>query len=507
MDGGVAAEFGLRTKGPGRASPELRQGSVKMSVETMKGKAVWIGVGLVVVALGAWALKGQGNPVEVEVAAVGRASIDAPFTAEATVKGETVDVEPEMSGRIVRILVKEGDSVSTGQRLVEISSQELSRAVKQAESLVRGSSERTEEAEHAYDLTKRRVESAIQEAESAQKVAVARLDAVLAGPRPQEVAQAELRVRQAEAAEAQAKTERDRAQRLYDQGALPLADLQRAVTTHETAVAQTRIAKEALGLLKQGATEEQKAEARAVVEQANAALSSARANREQIDVAEHELGAARAIEQQSREALRSAQAALAKATVVAPFAGSVSHLPVKVGDLAAPGRPLLTLVGEGGVTIEAEVGDQDFAKVSVGQEVDVTAASLPGQVSKGRVVRIASEAVQKPGTLLRTRILRATIELLEPNAVLRPGMEVDVHGSGVVANSVLVVPGSALLTSGEEQSAWVVEGGVAKKRRVKVGVYTFERAQITEGLNEGDKVVVSPPETLVEGMAVSIKGS
>lgn len=471
----------------------------------MKGKAVWVLVGLVVVALGAWFLPGRSRAVEVEVAIVVRKSIDAPFTAEATVKGETVEVEPELGGRIVRILVKEGDRVALGQQLVEIGALELSRAVDQARALLRASRERIEEAEHSYSLTKRRVETTIKEAESAHAVAIARLNAVLAGPRPQEVSQAQQRIRQAEAFETQAKTDRDRAQRLYDQGALPLADLQRAITAHETAQAQTQIAREALELLKRGATEEQKSEARALVDQASAAVAAAKASREQIDVAEHELAAARATEQQAREALGAAESAQAKAIVKAPFAGIVSHVPAKVGDLAAPGRPLLTLVGQGAVTIEAEIGDQDFSKVSVGQEVEVTAASLPGQSIKGRVARVASEAVQKPGTMLRTRILRATIELSEPSAVLRPGMEVDVHGAGRVAEDVLVVPSSALVVSGEEQSVWVVEGRILRMRRVKVGAYTFDSVQVLEGLSEGETVVVSRDVELSEGQTVTVK--
>jgi HlyD family secretion protein len=461
----------------------------------------------VLAALVFWALKSGRGPIAVSVAEVTVQDISAPFTAEGVVKGETVEVEPEISGRIVAISVREGASVKEGEALVRLSSTELERAVSQAQALRRAAGERVEEARHNYDLTRRRVEAAIREADAAHSLAVARMNAVLAGPRPEEVAQAEQRLRQAETAEAQAKVERDRAQRLFDQGALPQADLQRAIATHDAAMAESRIARESLDLLKKGATEEDRRAARAQVELARTALDSARANREQVDVAEHGLSVARASLDQATEALRSAEAAMSKATIRAPFAGTVSYIPVKVGDLAAPGRPLLTLVGEGPVTVEAEIGDQDFAKVSVGQEVEVSSASRPGAAIRGTVARIASEAVQKPGTALRTRILRATVHIQDEGQTLRPGMEVDVQGTGVVATSALTIPSAALIAEGEEQRVWVVSDGKVTRRSVKVGAYTFERVQVLDGLKAGEKVVVSAPDALTEGESVTTEGA
>ncbi len=464
-------------------------------------------VAVAVASLVVWQINRKGKSVEVEVSTVALADIEAPFTAEGTVRGETVEIEPEISGRIAAVMVREGDSVEVGAPLARISSPELDRAVDQAQAAISTADERVDQTRHAYDLTKRQVQAQIDEAQAGYRLAKSRLDAVVVGPRPEEIAQAEQRVAQATSAEAQAKTEYERAKRLYEEGALPLADYQRAATAYNLAQSETRIAGQVLGALRKGATEEERATARAQLSAAQAIVDSAMAARQRIDVSEHELRAASSVKSQAAIALASAESSRSKSTVTAPFGGTVSYVPVKVGDLAGPGRPLMTLVGAGALTIEAEVGDQDYAKVAIGQQVEVTSAALPGKRLVGVVERIASDAVQKPGTALRTRVMRTTVRVQEGMEALKPGMEVDVHGRGTVATQALTIPGSALVTSGEEQYVWVIETGMVKKRIVKVGAYTFELVQVLAGLSEGERVVVSPPETLTEGTTVKPKGS
>lgn len=473
----------------------------------MKSRLLWLLVAVVVIAIVAWVALSKSKPVEVELSTAAVGPLVSPFTAEGTIKGNSVDIEPETSGRVLAILVREGDTVFEGEPLVRLQSADLSAAVAQATAALHSARERQSQAEHAYNLAKRNSAARIEQARVSKRAAESNLALVLAGARPEEVAQLEQRVKQAETAETQAKVERDRMQRLYDQGAVPLADLQRAKTAHESAIAETAVAKEALAIAKNGPTPEQRSAARAAVEVAQANLDAAIAGQEEVDVAEHELSAARDLVQQAQASLAAANSALDRATVKAPFAGSVSYVPTKVGDMAMPGRTLLTLVGQDVLTIEAEIGDQDFSKVSVGQGVDVTSASMPGETYKGVVSRIADEAVQKPGTQLRTRILRVTIALDSTVARFRPGMEVDVHGEGTVAERAITIPSRALVTSGEDRSVWIFAGGTVRKTQVTIGALTFESVQVTAGLKEGDQVVVSPPADLKDGQRVQKKGA
>jgi HlyD family secretion protein len=473
----------------------------------MNKRRTWIGIALVaLVAVAFWVFQSQGRLIEVTVEEAKVGTIVSPFTAEAIVKGETVEIEPETSGRIVEVLVREGSAVAKGQPLVRLSSSELDSVVEQALHSLAAAKDKVEEAEHLVGLTSNQVEARIDEARAANRVAEARLDAIMAGQRPEEIAQAEQRLRQAESVERQAKADLDRAKRLFEEGAIPRSQFERAATAYESAQAETKIAREVLTLMRKGATAEEREAARAQVSATKAALDSAIAGREQIDVTEHELAAAQSAERQAAAQLAAADASRNKATVSAPFAGTVSYIPVKVGELAAPGRSLLTLVGNGATTIEAEVGDQDFSKVSVGQRVDVTSASFPGRKFAGSVTRIAEEAVQKPGTLLRTRVLRATIVMDSDGAQFRPGMEVDVHGEGTVAERALTIPSRALVTSGDSQSVWLFVGGAVRSVPVKTGAYTFESVQVTEGLKSGDLVVVAPPTGLKDGQRVRRKG-
>jgi HlyD family secretion protein len=118
---------------------------------------------------------------------------------------------------------------------------------------------------------------------------------------------------------------------------------------------------------------------------------------------------------------------------------------------------------------------------------------------------VADEAVQKPNSTIRSRIIRAIIDPDEAaQAALKPGMEVTVHGRGTVASDVLVIPSRGLRGSDQTESIWVVEENRAVIREIEIGRYTFDLTEVISGLKEGDIVIISPKEGLMEGQEVNV---
>jgi len=278
---------------------------------------------------------------------------------------------------------------------------------------------------------------AVQQAEAALEVAHAELALLQAGPRAEEVAAAQAEVDAVEAALAQAIARRDQLD--AGQVSVEISEAEAAVTTatadelvarethdktmeciewrgkticpglgpyEERARYSLQVATEALeaaqaqlSALRAGAAE-RIAAADAAVEAAAAQRDAAQA---QLDLlragaTDEEIAAQRAVVAQVQAALDEAQVALERTEVRAPFAGTVGLVDTRVGELVAPGQPLVTLGDLSTLRVETtDLDEIDVARVDVGQQVDVTFDALPEEVFAGEVRRISPMAASGSG--------------------------------------------------------------------------------------------------------------
>lgn len=118
-------------------------------------------------------------------------------------------------------------------------------------------------------------------------------------------------------------------------------------------------------------------------------------------------------------ALSQAEAALSKAAITAPFAGTVGQVMVQVGELAAPGLPVVVLGDVSQLRVETtDLNEVDASQVQTGSSVTLTFDALPGFTTQGEVVRLAPMASAGQGGTN----FRAIIEMADPPPDLRWGM-------------------------------------------------------------------------------------
>lgn len=122
------------------------------------------------------------------------------------------------------------------------------------------------------------------------------------------------------------------------------------------------------------------------------------------------------------------------------------------------------------------------SEVQAGAAAWIHVESFPGETFPGRVVSLAR--FLKPDT--RTLTVRIAVE--DPRRRLRP-QDVGTAEIEVSQRSALSVPASALLYEGSDRVLFVVKGGAFVKTRVQVGAEQAGRAEILEGLRDGDTVV------------------
>ncbi|MGH7504047.1 MAG: efflux RND transporter periplasmic adaptor subunit [Longimicrobiales bacterium] len=290
--------------------------------------------------------------------------------AAGTVEATEADIGFQTGGRISEVLVAEGDRITAGQVLARLDQAELGARLSAAEAQV--------------------------------EVARAQLAELRRGPRPEEVAQARAVVAAAAQRLENARTEAGRAQRLFDGGAISRQALDQATTQRSVLEAQHAQAREQLLALERGTRTERIAASAAQLEQAEASA-------EQVE------------------------AVFAYAIARAPWAGLVSTRHREPGETVPPGTPVVSVLNPDDRWIRVYIGEADLSRISIGQEVAITADGLPDARFAGRIEHIAEEAEFTPRNVQtpeeRSRLVYAVkVRVLEdPELRLKPGMPADVH--------------------------------------------------------------------------------
>jgi multidrug resistance efflux pump len=365
-------------------------------------------------------------------------------------------------GRLAEVAVKEGETVQAGQVLLRLDDASLQAALAQAEAaLTRAQAQLAQTQAGAREAQVAQAEAGVARAAAAlaqakagptkEQIAVAearvrtlqaQLAAAQAGTRPEAIEASSATVQQAEAAVRVAQANYDKIAGDPDHGASPQAlalqdatlQLQAARANHEAlqhgptasdiAVLNAQVAegRAALAQTKAGSTPEQIAQAEAALSEAQAQLDLVKAGARTEEVA-----VAQAAVKEAEAGVAQARAALADATLSAPFAGTVGAMDLEAGQYVAPGASVITLADLSGWKLLTDnLTEKEVVRVAAGQPVKVTLDALPGQTLAGTVTRIKPRSETKAGDVTYT----VEIALPGPQSGLRWGMTASVLFAG-----------------------------------------------------------------------------
>jgi len=193
-----------------------------------------------------------------------------------------------------------------------------------------------------------------------------------------------------------------------------------------------------------------------------------------------------------------ARTMLSYTRITAPFAGVVTEKSVDPGSMASPGMPILVLEETRRYRMEASVPESFLGRLRVGSRVTVVLDADPGNEIAGTV----SEAVPRVDPMSRTFVAKVD---LPGTRGPRTGMSGRIRfATGV--ETVVTVPRTAITRAvGYEGLFTVGEDNVARLSMVKPGELFGDRVEILSGIDPGTRVVVSPPEELVDGARVEVR--
>jgi len=237
----------------------------------------------------------------------------------------------------------------------------------------------------------------------------------------------------------------------------------------------------------------------------------------QVDLAKVELRASHETLEQAAALLSQSREHLAKTEVRAPIDGTVTAVPIKIGETAVAsatgiaGSSLMTIADVGSIMAEVNVDEADVARVAVGQQAKVFPAAFPDQPVSGRVESVAMAPKNAmPGAQSQGRSYVVKLRLDDPKLALRSGMTCRVEI--VVGNSAPrpAVPIQAVLNeeiaeTGKDRErvknvsyVYVVQDGKVKKTTVELGLSDDANQEVTKGLAPGQTIAVGPARLLRE---------
>ncbi|EQB62500.1 MAG: hypothetical protein RBG1_1C00001G0079 [candidate division Zixibacteria bacterium RBG-1] len=170
-------------------------------------------------------------------------------------------------------------------------------------------------------------------------------------------------------------------------------------------------------------------------------------------------------------------------TIFAPIGGIITKKEIVEGQYVSEGQDFFQIDDLAVVWMYADIYEYEISFVKLGQKVEVTTQAYPGEVFFGKINFIAPTL----NPLTRTLSIRA--EFHNSAEKLKPEMYVNAKIK-VASGKSLVVPATAVLSTGKKEIVWVqVEAGVFQPREVKTGIKSADYHSILEGLKEGEKVV------------------
>jgi HlyD family secretion protein len=359
-----------------------------------------------------------------------------------------IELASKVLGKVAEVDVEMGDKIQKDQVLVRLEDEEYRARVAEQQGLLDNA-----------------------------KAALAELEA---GSRPQETAQAQAMVDQAESEllNAQLNLDRLRAVEITQSVSKQQLDDAAALVRSRTALRESQ--RQALELSKLGP------------------------RKEKID-------AQRATVRQLQGSLDLAMVQLNDTIIRAPFAATVLDRNVEVGEFVTTGFVgdkgakgyVLSIADLNDLRVELDVSQNDIAKAALGQPASITTDAYPDHKYKGVVTLISPEANRQKATVL------VRVKVLEPDDLIKPEMNATVafFSSGKSSPSqpaeqvsAIRVPSSAV----RDGAVFVVEEGKAVKRTITPGLTTAGgEVEIRKGLIGGEDLIIDPPDQLKDGDKVN----
>jgi HlyD family secretion protein len=419
----------------------------------------------------------QRGIVSVQTGKTMRQDLSSIVTASGEIKPRTyINIGANAQGRIIDLLVKEGDRVRKNQVVARIEAVQAEADVQAQRASVASSQADSAAAEAGL--------KSMDDSIASQQAAVERTKAELE----------------------RARIDFERTQKLYNDKLVPRQDFDQKKSTYDAQVAAVR--------------------------EAEARVNQMRSQRAQTAA---QLAAAQRRITQNQANLARVSDMLAKHNATAPLDGVVTNLPVRVGETVVPGvqnsaaSTIMTIADMSLITAEVKVDETDIVNVKLDQVADITIDAMPNKTFKGRVIEIGNTAIlrssgvaasQSAVSSQEAKDFKVVVAIDNPPDEIRPGLSCTAKIVTATRQNVLTIPIQALtvrqkgdlepIKEGQKnqpaaqpsnpqaekakkeelQGVFVVAaGGKAEFRKLETGITGATDIEVVSGLKDGDEII------------------
>jgi RND family efflux transporter MFP subunit len=323
-----------------------------------------------------------------------------------------------------------------------------------------------------YQVKFKEAKSQASEARSGIDVSKAQYEEALSG-----IVSSKAKLVEAEADYLKAKLDFDRAENLFSSKSMTKADYDSAKAQHDMTNAKV-------------------AAARSQVQVIQAKADSAKAN---IDVVQAKSQSAQAVMQETQIPLHDTE-------LKSPLNGVVLEKSIEKGTLVSSGDKAFVVADTSSVKAVFGVADVAVAEMKLGTKLSVESESMPGKEFQGQITSVFPAADSK------NRAFNVEVTIANPDYLLRPNMIVSLRvGTKQHISPQPVVPLNAVIKSKSNANGYAVivvteEGGrqLARLRDVKLGESFGNAVAVTEGLKQGDRVIITGGTMVNDGDQVKV---
>jgi len=313
--------------------------------------------------------------------------------ASGRIEGREVTLAPkDMQGRVKRLLVDEGETVTKGQLVAELEANPLEARATSLTAAIANIDAQIAQATLDVSLAAKSTDASVAAADAA-------------------VSSARARIARAKAVLANSSADAQRASSLFDQAVISRRELDQAEMSLRTSEADVEAAEKDLA-------------------RAQADLALALASKDTIALKRQQV---RALQESRRAAagqLAEAQAILAERRIVAPTDGTILSRPVEVGDVVSPGSPVFRMVDLSRLYVKVYIPEPDIPKLKLGDPADIFVDAFPHRNFPARVSKIHDQAEFTPKSVETAEerlklVFGVELRFVRPDRLLKPGMPAD----------------------------------------------------------------------------------
>jgi len=185
-----------------------------------------------------------------------------------------------------------------------------------------------------------------------------------------------------------------------------------------------------------------------------------------------------------------AQATLNTARVISPFAGTVTESHPLPGDQISVGDTAFRLDNLSSLLVDVNVSEVDINSVSIGQPVTLTFDAILNKEYHGEVVEVSQAGIVEEGVVNFT----ITVELIDADSSVKPGMTAAVNIIVEEVQDVLLVPNRAVRLMDGKRVVYVLENGLPVRKDINLGSSSDTVSVVAGGdVQEGDVIILNPP--------------